>query len=95
MFEVPTFEIWAVVFTGLGAIVVWGRLGPKKIRVFALSRLIEALGFTDRRLMFAEFFVFVGLGIVVGVAVVQPTTVPQALAAGMGWTGLLSQPSSR
>lgn len=95
MFEVPTFDLWAVVFTALGAIIVWARLGPEKIRVFALSRLIEGLGFRNRNQMLLEFVVFVSLGIVVGVAVVQPTTVPQALAAGMGWTGLLSQPGSR
>ena len=92
MFQMPTFEIAPMAFTALGATIVWARLGPEKVRVFALSRLVEGLGIADRTKLLTEFFIFVTLGVVVGVAVVQPTTVTQALAAGMGWTGLLSQP---
>lgn len=94
MFEAPTFEVYSVVFTALGAMIVWARLGPKRVRVFALSRLIEGMGLTNRTKFIAELVIFVAMGVVVGVAVVQPTNVPQALAAGMGWTGLLSQPAS-
>ena len=94
MFDVPTYELGSVVFTALGVVSVWGRLGPKKIRVFALSRLIEELGFTGKTKVIVEFCIFVSTGVVVGVGVVQPTSAAQALAAGMGWTGLLAQPPS-
>ena len=93
MFQMPTFELPSMVFTALGAMLVWARLGPEKVRVFALSRLVEGLRISDTAKLLTEFCIFVTLGVVVGVAVVQPTTVTQALAAGMGWTGLLSQPA--
>lgn len=95
MFEVPSFDTYAIVFTAVGASLVWARMGPKKVRIFALTRLIEGLGIEGKIGVVAEFMIFVAMGVVIGVAVVQPTNVTQALAAGMGWTGLLSQPSSR
>lgn len=94
MFETPTYDLWAVLYTAVGATSVWARLGRKKMRVFALSRLIEGLDFSDKTKLIAEFCIFVSMGVVVGVGVVQPTTAAQALAAGMGWTGLLAQPPS-
>lgn len=95
MFDVPEYNSVAMLFTAIGTVLLWSKLGVEKgvegIEVFALSRLISGLGVSGNKKMFAEFAVFVVLGVIVGVAVVQPTNVMQALAAGMGWTGLVAQ----
>jgi hypothetical protein len=38
-----------------------------------------------------EPVLFVALGAFVAVGFVQPATIPQAIAAGIGWTGLFSK----
>lgn len=91
MFEAPTYEFWSVFFTAVGVIVLWSKMGRKRIKTYALSRLIKVLGFSDRPAIVLEFLVFVGLGTVVAVAIVQPTNAQQAFAAGLGWTGLLTK----
>lgn len=94
MFEVPTYEVEAVFFTAVGVIVLWGKLGTKRVGVYALSALIKQLGIGGRSAVILEFLVFVTIGIVAAVGVVQPTNVAQAFTAGLGWTGLFTQTPS-
>ncbi|MCY4405779.1 MAG: hypothetical protein OXC15_05390 [Rhodospirillaceae bacterium] len=94
MFEAPTFEFWSTFYTAVGVSVLWGRMGYKKVRVFALSRLTEQLNLPQRANVIIQFCVFLALGVVVADAVVKPASATQALAAGLGWTALLAQPSS-
>ena len=73
---------------------MWGRLGPKKVEVYTLSPLFRSLGMPTKARIVVEFIIFAVLGVVVGVSIVQPTNVPQALAAGLGWTGVLARQTS-
>lgn len=91
MFEPPTYEFWSVLFTGIGAALLWAKMGRERIRTFALSELIGLLKFSDRPATFLEFLVFIALGTLLAVAIVQPTNAMQAFAAGLGWTSLLTK----
>ena len=56
-----------------------------------MTDILERMGLnvTVRRAL--EPVLFVALGAFVAVGFVQPATIPQAIAAGIGWTGLFSK----
>ena len=91
MFEVPTYEFWSVAFTAIGVSVLWSKMGRKRIKAYALSRLIKLLRFSDGPTILFEFLAFVAIGTLVAVAIVQPSNAQQAFAAGLGWTGLFTK----
>lgn len=95
MFEAPTFEFWPTFYTAVGVSILWARMGYRRVRVYALSELVEQFRLSQKVNVIIQFCVFLALGIVVAVALVEPTSPPQAFAAGLGWTALLAQPSSR
>ena len=90
LFEAPYFTIWNVLYTGIGATILWGKLGNTKLRPFGLWRLIKLLPVSQNKKEVIEIIVFISLGCIVGIGIVQPTNVPQALSAGFGWTGFLT-----
>ena len=86
MFDYPGYELRWVIYTGIGAVIFWGRFGRRQLRPFILAKFTDYMKpslFRD----IIEFVLFVGLGIVVGIAVTEPTTTMQAITAGMSWTG--------
>jgi hypothetical protein len=91
MFQLPHFGFWNVVFTAIGAAVFWGKWGRTKLKAYVLSDLIALLPVGKKLQCAIEFGVFLILGCLVGIAVVQPTTPTQALTAGFGWTGLFAR----
>lgn len=91
MFEAPTYDFSSVLFTGLGVILLWSKMGRKGIRPYALSNLIELFSLSKRATTILEFLVFLALGVAAGIAIVQPVNAPQAIAAGLGWTGLFTR----
>jgi hypothetical protein len=82
-----------ILFTGLGAAIFWGRNGRKKLKVFVLSDLFDSLQFREdsKFRVISEFVLFVTFGILIGVGAIGPTTIPQALTAGIAWTGMVSK----
>jgi hypothetical protein len=82
-----------ILFTGLGAAIFWGRNGRKKLKVFVLSDLFDALKFDEKSpwRVVIEFVLFVTFGILIGIGGIAPTTIPQALTAGIAWTGMVSK----
>ena len=66
-------------------------MGRKGIRPYALSNLIELFSLSKRATTILEFLVFLALGVAAGIAIVQPVNAPQAIAAGLGWTGLFTR----
>lgn len=87
MFDDPSFTFWNVVYTSIGTAVFWGKWGRKKLKAYYLSDLIERLPLEKRYRQILEFVVFVSIGCVVGVGLVEPRNAVQALTAGFGWTG--------
>ena len=91
MFEAPTYDLSSILFTGCGVILLWSKMGRKGIKPYALSKLIELFRLSKRATIIWEFLVFLALGIIVAIAIVQPTNAPQAIAAGLGWTGMFTR----
>lgn len=85
---------WSMIgFTSIGVLILWGRLGPKDIEMFALSKLIRSLISNRTVTMLLELAVFLVLGVIVALSFIKPESAAHAIAAGMGWTAFVSQPS--
>ena len=95
MYATDAYDFNSVFFTAVGVIVLWGKLGPDRMKVYALSNLIRTLVSSDRLTVSLEFAVFLFIGVVAAVGIVQPTTIAQAISAGLGWTGLFSHAPTR
>lgn len=94
-FQGPAFALEPILYTALGVVVLWFRLGEKRIRVIGVSRVLEQVGVRKSTSIVVEFCFVLVAGILMVITFVQPTTAEQAVAAGLGWTGLVGQtPSS-
>ena len=94
-FQGAPFALEPILYTGLGVVILWFRLGQERIRVVGVSSVLEQVGVSKSTSIVAEFLFVLVAGIVVVMTFVQPTTAEQAIAAGLGWTGLVGQtPSS-
>lgn len=86
----PSFGFWNIVFTAIGAAVFWGKWGRTKLQAYVLSDVLNLLPLETKARSAIEFFIFLILGCLVSIAVVQPHNPTQALTAGFGWTGLFA-----
>jgi len=90
-FQAPHFTVWSCIFTGLGAMGYWCLKGRQaNVRVFALSELLNKMGFSGGWLPATEMILFIAFGILVGIGAVDPGTPRQAIAAGAAWTNFLA-----
>lgn len=83
------------IYIALGAAIAWSKLGRDDIRPFLLPALLDPvldrLNVTDEKSRHAvEFVIFVAIGVLVADALLGPSTGGQAIAAGLGWTAMLS-----
>lgn len=80
-------------YTGIGSALFWSKIGPKKSKVYVLSDLLTAFSLQEgsNLRIVIEFALFVGFGILIGIGVTEPTTVPQALTAGFAWTSMVTK----
>ena len=90
MYATDAYDVWSVSFTAMGVALLWAKMGRDQIKVYALSNLIRELVPSDKLSLVLEFVIFVFMGVVAAVGIVQPTSIPQAITAGLGWTGLFS-----
>ena len=82
---------WMVVATAAGAILLWCKEGPEKLRVYALSPVVERLPMNEQWRYIIQMLVFIVLGTFVALLLTDPQNVRQAFAAGLGWTAGLSK----
>jgi hypothetical protein len=90
VFQIPSFTFWNVTFTAIGAAVYWGKWGRTKLKAYVLSDIVNLMPLDERWRSAIEFSIFLVIGSIVGIAIVQPTNATQALTAGFGWTGLFA-----
>lgn len=94
MFDSKVFTPGAIIFTAIGTAALWARWGELGLRPFMLRKWF-GLFLPDRAWRKrVEAVTFVVVGTIVGIGVVEPTTAAQAIAAGLGWTGLLAVPDA-
>jgi hypothetical protein len=89
-FEMPSYTVWKVAFTAIGASVYWGLAGRTKLKPFLLPDVLPRLPWEQAQAIL-EFLVFVTMGCLVGIAFTDPSNARQAITAGMGWTGVLAR----
>jgi hypothetical protein len=94
VFQIPSFTFWNIVFTAIGVAVFWGKWGRTRLKAYVLSDLVNLIPVGAKQRAAIEFLVFLVLGCLVGIGVVQPTTPAQALTAGLGWTGFFTHHAS-
>ncbi|MFW6012424.1 MAG: hypothetical protein ACOC92_01800 [bacterium] len=83
-------ELWSMVV--VGAACAYWRIPPDRLQVYIFQPLIDLVPMKRGKWKKAvEFVSFVGVGMLVTHAVVDPATNMQALSAGLGWTALLSR----
>jgi hypothetical protein len=82
-----------ILFTAVGSIIFWSRNGRKKLKVMALGGFFDDLKIDEdnRYRIVAEFLLFIIFGVLIGIAFVCPTTMRQALSAGIAWTGMVAK----
>jgi hypothetical protein len=93
-FEMPTFSLWKIVYTAIGASVYWGLWGRTKLRPYVLPDILEHLPFKNLHPLI-EFLLFLTLGCIVGIGFTNPGNPQQAITAGMGWTGVFAKRKGR
>jgi hypothetical protein len=91
VFDNPSFTFWNVVYTAIGAAVLWGTWGRTKLKALVLSNIIR-LFLSGRTEAVVEFLIFVILGTLVGIGLVKPVNPEQAITAGLAWTGVFARP---
>lgn len=90
MFEYPSFEIGNVAYTAIGAAVFWSKWGRNQLRAYGLSEIVALVPVRPKLKIAIEFSIFIVLGCIVGIGIASPSNAPQALSAGMGWTGFFT-----
>jgi hypothetical protein len=80
-----------LVYVAIGVIVLWCKTSKTNRNIYGLSPVLE-LFFGDGHLRsIIELIIFIVLGCLVSDGLVVPTTAAQAIAAGLGWTGLMTK----
>jgi hypothetical protein len=82
-FTVPLF-----IYVAVGTTLLWSKTSKKNRKIYGLSDILGQVLTNDRAKSMMELIVFLTLGCLISKAFVVPTTEAQALAAGLGWTGL-------
>ena len=81
---------WSLVFfAGIGAFVLYCKLKSEERKVIQFLPVV-APEWKPSFLPLFEAVIFSVIGGVVSCGLLQPATIPQALSAGLGWTGLIT-----
>ena len=105
MTDVTSWQIlettgWLVFFTASGAAGLWFKEAaasaiqgetPPALRIYVMSDLFDLFLPKGELNYVLQLLLFVLFGTLFGLGVVKPTSVPQAIAAGAGWTAILSR----
>ena len=94
MVESAGWDWTSVLFTAIGVFIIWASWGTGRLGVRYLNARLAQIGLAPNVLLLVEFILTMSIGVVVAITFVEPQTAQQAIAAGMGWTGLVTRPSS-
>lgn len=83
------------IYTAIGAAIAWSKLGRDEIRPYIMAEAMDYFFIAEpdslkRRV--TEMAIFVLIGVIAADALIDPSTESQAIAAGLGWTAMLSGP---
>lgn len=84
--------IWSYyLLCGIGAFVLFFKLQKKGSPIFEVIGYLNPKWADSPFCRFFEALLFAVLGAIIGTIITQPGNPQQAIAAGLGWTGLLSK----
>jgi hypothetical protein len=86
---------WVVIAAASGCAVLWSKEGPNKLRIYALSDVVDRLPLSENTRYFIQFIVFVVLGTFASLLMIAPATARQAFAAGLGCTAALTRTAKK
>jgi hypothetical protein len=78
-------------YVAVGVIVPWCKTSKAQRNIYGLSPVIEMFLSNERAKSALELIVFLTVGCLISHGVVVPSTPAQAIAAGLGWTGLMTK----
>ena len=85
------FAIPIPVYVAVGVIVLWSKTSKTQRNVYGLTAVVEMIFSNERVRGVVELIVFLTIGCIISHGIVAPTTPAQAVAAGLGWTGLMTK----
>lgn len=85
------FSIPLVVYVAVGVVVLWCKTSKANRNIYGLSPVIALFLSNERARSIVELIVFLTIGCLISEGFVIPGTPAQAVAAGLGWTGLLTR----
>lgn len=86
--QVFGYEGPMVVYVLAGVLLSFSRAKEGDRKIYGLSNFLQRFIAHPKRLLAAEAIAFLVLGCMISVGVTNPATIPQALAAGLAWTGV-------
>jgi len=86
--------LWVITCTIIGALVLWCKEPPDRLRVYYLSDITDRIPKESWR-YWIQLAVFLTLGTLVALVFTNPTTPAQGLASGLGWTALITKSSEK
>ncbi|EIM26013.1 hypothetical protein MicloDRAFT_00067430 [Microvirga lotononidis] len=84
------FEVPLIVYVAVGTAVCFCKLRDDGRKIYGLSPILTRYIGNENLRLAVEVLVFMLIGCLLSHGLVQPTTAPQAFAAGLAWTGLAS-----
>ena len=79
-----------------GSALLYSKWGKGQLRPYVFADIVDTFAFSETSRIRVEFIVFVMVGMVTCMLLTHPANTQQAFAAGLGWTGLLTEhPSKR
>jgi hypothetical protein len=85
------FVVPIPVYVAVGVIVLWSKTSKTQRNVYGLTAVVEMVFASEKVRGFVELIVFLSIGCIISHGIVAPTTPAQAVAAGLGWTGLMTK----
>jgi hypothetical protein len=80
-------------FAAIGTILSWTKMKKAERDVYGLTELIKRfVPDNEEKRGIVEIVVFVLIGCILAMGIIAPSTPPQALAVGLGWTALTTTP---
>jgi len=90
-FSTPSVPLW--IYAAAGVAILWGKMKATQRTVYGLTDIIKAL-IPERQgklRAIVEISCYLSVGCLVAMGVIDPATLAQAFAAGLGWTGLTTK----
>lgn len=79
------------IYAAVGATILWAKMRRSKRDIYGLTEITKQYIPNEKVRIIVELAIFLIIGCLVSVGVINPSTPAQAFAAGLGWTGLATK----